>query len=177
MHGAESTRNIEGRPLLTFQSLLLGVLGLSLAGGAVLAPRRSQTSVAETAAASRAMTCTRAFCRSWISRRVSSTAFHNASFFRPFGSQLTRRARSGRAEQVGKLIRQNAVVLFRHAAVPTSETGFDMDDGDACMVSSQCTRQRAVRIPEDHDGLGTESSDRIGNPLHHVRQAMGPALL
>ena len=76
MHGAESTRNIEGRPLLTFQSLLLGVLGLSLAGGAVLAPRRSQTSVAETAAASRAMTWTRALCRSWISRRVSSTAFH-----------------------------------------------------------------------------------------------------
>ena len=76
MHGAESTRNIEGRPLLTFQSLLLGVLGLSLAGGAVLAPRRSQTSVAETAAASRAMTWTRAFCRSWTSRRVSSTAFH-----------------------------------------------------------------------------------------------------
>ena len=76
-------------------------------------------------------------------QRVDHHVADKANAFRryPFAGKVRRRAGFGRIEHVRNLIGENAIDLFRHAAVEASQPGFDMNDGHQSLAGNQAARQ------------------------------------
>ena len=75
-----------------------------------------------------------------------------------FRTQIRYTARLAGKQIIRKRVRDNAIDLFRHAAVETAQSRFDMGDRDTCLGGNQRRRHGGIHVA--HNAAGDRAGAR-----------------
>ena len=81
----------------------------------------------------------------------------------------------GTEQHITDCIGENAVDLLGHRAVPTPQTRFDVNQGNAQLHRHQATGDRAVHVADHQHGIGSGPKHHGLEGFHNLRRLHGVA--
>jgi hypothetical protein len=86
-----------------------------------------------------------------------------------FGKQVVVGIRRRSKQQIRNLIRQQSIDLFRHRAIATAQTRFNVRDLYSEFHTNESTRDRGVYIADDQHPVRLFTQHHGFESLHHCR--------